>query len=184
MLRMFPGPGRRDPLRTRARGILTVAVLLAAMLGAVMLIVVVPLAIEWLDTRCRSVALLLDEPVVNQVCSVDLSGVGGLVGLAATIVIAGGAALVTYVVVPVRGPSLRQAAWPAALVGVVVGSLTWLFGSIAAVVLGQWLALGIVGSVFLALIWLDLVSRALLYGAALARLRRDRDRLTLGPPMI
>ena len=37
--------------------------------------------------------------------------------------------------------------------------------------------MGIVGSVFISLLWLYLVFQALMYGAAFARLRRDRDRV-------
>ncbi len=40
----------------------------------------------------------------------------------------------------------------------------------------QWLTLGIVGSVFISLIWFNLVFQALVYGAAFARLRRDDER--------
>jgi len=86
------------------------------------------------------------------------------------------AALVVYVVVPSHGATLRQAFWPALIVGVVIGAFTSLFGWLAPLLVRQWVALGIVGSVFIALVWLNLVFQALIYGAAYARLNRDRDR--------
>ena len=58
-----------------------------------------------------------------------------------------------------------------------IGGLTTLFGWIAPLIVRHWLTLGIVGSVFIALIWLNLVFQSLVYGAAFARLRRDRDRV-------
>ena len=94
------------------------------------------------------------------------------------------AALLVYVAIPPDGPSLRQAFWPALVVGVVVGLLTSLFGWIAPLLVRQWLTLGIVGSVFVSLVWFNLVFQALIYGAAFARLRRDRDRTWSGPPTI
>jgi uncharacterized BrkB/YihY/UPF0761 family membrane protein len=68
-------------------------------------------------------------------------------------------------------------------VGLATGLFTSLFGWIAPLLVRQWLALGIVGSVFIALVWLNLVFQALIYGAAFARLNRDRDRRT-APPVL
>jgi uncharacterized BrkB/YihY/UPF0761 family membrane protein len=61
-------------------------------------------------------------------------------------------------------------------VGLVIGAFTSLFGWVAPLLVRQWVALGIVGSVFIALVWLNLVFQALIYGAAWARLHRDHDR--------
>jgi uncharacterized BrkB/YihY/UPF0761 family membrane protein len=61
-------------------------------------------------------------------------------------------------------------------VGIIIGLLTSLFGWVAPLLVRQWLTLGIVGSVFISLVWFNLVFQALVYGAAFARLRRDRDR--------
>jgi uncharacterized BrkB/YihY/UPF0761 family membrane protein len=92
--------------------------------------------------------------------------------------------LMVYVVVPPDGPSFRQAFWPAVVIGLIIGLFTALFGWIAPLLVRHWLALGIVGSVFIALIWLNLVFQALIYGAAFARLRRDRDRVRRGAPRL
>lgn len=175
MQRMFPGPRSRDFLQTRIRGILAVVVILGGMLVAVMAVFLVPLATAWLDARCRELDAL-DVPLVVQACSVDLASIGALAAVAATIFVAFLAVLLVYVAIPPDGPTLRQALWPAAIVGTAVGIFTALFGLLAPFLVQQWLALGIVGSIFIALVWFNLVFQALLYGAAYARLRRDRGR--------
>jgi uncharacterized BrkB/YihY/UPF0761 family membrane protein len=183
MQRAFPGPRSRDFVHTRVRGILAVLVILGGMLGAVVAVLVVPLVSSWLDERCRDLGGL-DVPLVTQACGLDLVEVGGLVAIVATIVVASLAALLVYVAVPPDGPTLRQAFWPALIVGTAVGLFTSLFGLIAPFLVQQWLALGIVGSVFVSLVWFNLVFQALLYGAAYSRLRRDRERSRTRPPLL
>jgi uncharacterized BrkB/YihY/UPF0761 family membrane protein len=172
---MFPGPRTRDFIQTRIRGILAVVVTLGGMIAAIIAVLVVPLVSSWLDARCRDFDRL-DVPLLAQACDIDLVDIGGLLAIAATIIVATLAALLVYVAIPPDGPSPRQAALPALIAGTAVGLFTALFGLIAPFLVQQWLALGIVGSVFIALVWFDLVCQALLYGAAFARLRRDRDR--------
>ena len=177
MQRMFPGPSSRGLLQTRVRGIVTVVLILGSMLIAVVLLFAVPLVSEWLAARCGE----LDTSVlalVAQACAVDFGEVGAAIVIVATMAVAFLAALAVYVLVPSHGATLRQAFWPALVVGLLVGGLTSLFGWIAPLLVRQWLALGIAGSVFIALIWLNLVFKALLYGAAFARLNRDRARRT------
>lgn len=176
MQRMFPGPRSRDFLQTRVRGILAVVVILGGMLAAVLAVFMVPLVTAWLDARCRELDTI-ELPLVAQACDIDFVDLGAIVALVATIVIASLAALLVYVAIPPDGPTLRQALWPAFLVGTAVGLFTALFGLIAPFLVRQWLALGIVGSVFISLVWFNLVFQALLYGAAYARLRRDRQRV-------
>jgi membrane protein len=183
MARMFPGPGTRDFLQTRVRGVLTVVLILASMLAAVVLIFALPFLQQWLEARCAdldgvAVALLA------QACAIDFGSVGAGAAIVATMALAGLAALVVYVVVPQDGASLRQALPPALVVGAVIGLFTSLFGWLAPLLVRQWLTLGIVGSVFISLVWFNLVFQALLYGAAFARLRRDRERSRLGPPSL
>jgi membrane protein len=179
MQRMFPGPRSRDFLQTRIRGILAVVVILGGMLAAVIAVFLVPLATAWLDARCRELDAL-DVPLVAQACSIDLVDLGAIVAIVATVVVASLAALLVYVAIPPNGPTLRQALVPAAIAGTAVGLFTALFGLIAPYLVSQWLALGIVGSVFISLVWFNLVFQALLYGAAYARLRRDRHRTVTG----
>jgi membrane protein len=175
MQRMFPGPRSRDFLQTRIRGVLAVVVILGGMLAAVVAVFAVPLATAWLDERCRELDGL-DVPIVAQACSLGFVDVGAIVAIVATIVVASLAALLVYVAIPPDGPTLRQALWPAAIVGTAVGVFTALFGLVAPYLVTQWLALGVVGSIFISLVWFNLVFQALLYGAAYARLRRDRQR--------
>lgn len=181
MQRMFPGPGSRDFLQTRLRGVVTVVVVLGVLLLAVLLIFGLPLLNEWFDARCTAL-MALDLPLVAGACDIDIVQVTGAIGVVGAIGIAFLAVLMVYVVVPPDGPSLRQALWPAVIVGVVIGLFTSLFGWVAPLLVRHWLTLGIVGSVFISLVWFNLVFQALVYGAAFARLRRDRERARSGPP--
>jgi membrane protein len=183
MQRMFPGPRSRDVLQTRIRGVLAVVLILAGMLVAVVSVFVLPILSAWLTDRCLDLESL-DVPLLRQACQVDVADVGPFVAVAASVGVASLAALIVYIAVPPDGASLRQAAVPAVIVGTAIGLLTSLFGLIAPFLVQQWLALGVVGSVFVALVWLNLVFQALLYGAALARLRRDRERARSGPPTL
>ncbi len=156
-------------------------VVLGVLLLAVVLIFALPLINEWFDRRCAALGTL-DVPLLRSACDVDIAQVTGAIGVVGAVGIAFLAVLMVYVVVPPDGPSLRQAIWPAVIVGVVIGLFTSLFGWVAPLLLRQWLTLGIVGSVFISLIWFNLVFQALVYGAAFARLRRDRDRARNGAP--
>ena len=59
MQRMFPGPGGRDFFRTRINGVITVVLVLAVLLLAVVIIFLLPIVTEWLERRCRDLALSL-----------------------------------------------------------------------------------------------------------------------------
>jgi uncharacterized BrkB/YihY/UPF0761 family membrane protein len=180
---MFPGPRQRDFLRTRIRGVATVILILGSMLVAVMAIVVLPSVAAWLARRCHELADV--RPVlIEQLCALDFGGIGALAGVAASVTVAFLAALVAYSVIPPDGASLRQASLPAIAVGVAVGLFTSLFAWIAPLLVRQWSTLGLVGDVFIALVWFKLVFQALMYGAAFARLRRDRGRAWQGLPTI
>ena len=67
--------------------------------------------------------------------------------------------------------------------GAVIGLLTTLFSVVAPHLVSSYLTLGIVGSVFIALVWFNLVFQILLYGAAFARLRRDERRRAALPTL-
>jgi membrane protein len=181
MQRMFPGPRSRDFVQTRVRGVLAVVIALGGMLTAVIAVFVVPLLSAWLDARCRELGRL-ELPILAQACSLDFVEIGAAIVVAVTIALASLGTLLVYVAVPPDGPSIRQAVVPAFIVGTAIGLLTALFGLLAPFLVQQWLPLGIVGSVFIALVWFNLVFQALLYGAAYARLRRDRHRSGHGPP--
>mgnify|MGYP001817391129 CR=1 FL=1 len=176
MQRMFPGPGGRDFFRTRLNGVITVVLVLAVLVIAVIVIFALPLVTEWVERRCLEFATL-EAPVVDGFCSIDFAELSGAVAAVGAMGIAFGAVLTIYLVIPTDGPTFRQAFWPAVIVGLFIGGLTTLFGWIAPLIVRHWVALGIVGSVFISLLWLYLVFQALMYGAAFARLRRDRDRV-------
>ncbi len=176
MQRMFPGPGGRDFFRTRLNGVITVVLVLGTLLVAVVVVFGLPFVTQWIDSRCRELRSL-DVAVVDGFCAIDFAEVTGAIAVVGAMGIAFGAVLTIYLVIPTDGPSFRQAFWPAVLVGLAIGGLTSLFGWIAPLLVRHWVALGIVGSVFISLLWLYLVFQALMYGAAFARLRRDRDRV-------
>jgi membrane protein len=181
MQRLFPGPGGRDFLNTRIRGVVTVVFILGSMLAAVVVVFALPLLTDALNDRCTRVQESASA-VIRDICSIDLVQIGGVIQLVGVIGVAILAALVVYVAVPPNGPTLRQALLPAIIAGTGIGLFTALFGLVAPYLVRQWLTLGLVGSVFIALIWFNLVFQALVYGAAFARVRRDRDRLRDGPP--
>lgn len=183
MERMFPGPGTRDFLQTRLRGLLTVVLILGTLLVAVVLVFLLPLATNWLEGRCLALDGLRN-PLIEQLCTIDLVQVSGAVAAVAAMGLAFLIALVVYVGIPTSGPTVAQAFWPAVVVGIVIGLLTSFFGLIAPLLVRHWVALGTVGSVFIALIWFNLVFQALVYGAAFTRIRRDRDRTRSGPPLL
>lgn len=181
--RMFPGPTSRDFLQTRLRGILAVVLILGAMLTAVVIIFVLPFIVEWIQRRCLALNGLR-SPFLEELCTIDLAQVSGALAAVGAIAVAFFLALVVYVAIPPNGPTVRQALWPALAVGIAIGLLTSLFGIIAPLLARNWLALGTVGSVFIALLWFNLVFQALILGAAFARLRRDRERRRVGPPRL
>jgi uncharacterized BrkB/YihY/UPF0761 family membrane protein len=163
MQRMFPGPTVRDIVATRIRGIAAVALVMAGLFAAV------------------GVALVV--PVVTGTFDLDIGELSAFLGPLAACAVAAAACEVVYVTVPPDGPSVREAAVPALLAGLAIGLLTTLFGLVAPLAVRGAAALGLLGAVFGALVWFDLVFQALLFGGALARLRRDRRR-SKSPPRI
>ena len=75
-------------------------------------------------------------------------------------------------------------ALPALVAGLGIGLLTSLFGLLAPLLIRGFAALGVITSVFAALVWFNLLFQILLYGAAFARIRRDRELLRRVPPAI
>jgi len=179
MQRMFPGPGGRDFLRTRLRGAITVVVVLGVLILAIGVIFILPFLTEWIGARCRDLAVLRDLDL-GEICGVDLQQISGAIGIVGAMGVAFLMALGVYVAIPIDGPSVREAFVPAIAVGIIIGGFTGLFGWIAPLLVRNWLTLGIVGNVFIALIWLNLTFQALIYGAAFARLRRDHGRVRRG----
>jgi uncharacterized BrkB/YihY/UPF0761 family membrane protein len=84
--------------------------------------------------------------------------------------------LAIYRLVPTAPPSLRAATPPAIVAGIGIGLLTNLFGVLAPLLIGGLSGLGVIATAFGLLIWLNFGYQILLFGAAWARLRRDRER--------
>jgi membrane protein len=183
MQRMFPGPGSRDFFQTRLRGVLAVVLILGSMLAAVIMLFVLPTVVSTISDVCTKVTTT-DLPTLQAICTIDLGRISEAIGPVAAMGVAFLAAIFVYVAIPPDGPTFRQAFGPAVIAGIGIGLLTSLFGWVAPLLVRQWAGLGIVGSVFVALIWFNLVFQLLLYGAALARLHRDHDRVRTGPPSI
>lgn len=154
MRRIFEGGGIRGQFDRRARGIITIIVLVGVMSGTILLSSV------W--------------AVINQLVG-DLAiwryGVP-LIALFLFVLLV----LAIYLLVPTAPPSARAALPPAMVAGIAIGLLTNLFGVLAPLLIGGLSGLGVIATAFGVLIWLNLSYQILLYGAAWARLRRDRER--------
>lgn len=154
MRRIFIGGGIRGEFSRRARGVITVVVLIALVLGTVSL---------------SGLWAFLDEfvgglAVWRFVVPVLALGIMILVVLA------------VYLLVPTAPPSVRAAVPPAIAAGFGIGLLTNLFGVLAPLLIGGLSGFGVIATVFGALIWLNFSYQILLFGAAWARVRRDRER--------
>lgn len=154
MRRLFSGGGVRNELSRRVRGVITIVVLIGVMAGTVSL---------------SGVWVLLDQLV------------GGLLfwrylapALALAVMVL--VVLSVYRLVPTAPPSLRAALPPAIVAGVGIGILTDVFSLLAPLLIGGLSGFGVIAAVFGALVWLNFSYQILLYGAAWARVRRDRQR--------
>jgi uncharacterized BrkB/YihY/UPF0761 family membrane protein len=181
VMHMFPGSGQRSFLQRRLRGLMAVVLLLGSMLVAVVVVFALPFVVEWLERRCAALDGLR-IPLLEQACAAHLGSIGGIGAMLTSVAVATAAALLVYVIVPTNGASLRQASLPALAAGIAIGLLTSLFGLVAPYVVREWLTLGILGGVFIALLWFRLVFLILLVGAGWARMRRDGDRRMEAPP--
>ncbi len=154
MERLFPGPRRRDPIMGRVRGVIAVAVVVGSILAA--FLVNSAVTILWGVIKADVGELL---PAVTPTMSI----------LVAAIV-----AWIVYVIVPSDTPGWRAAFLPAVAAGTLMGLITSLFGLVAPYLVGGFAGLGVLASVFVALVWFNWTFQILLYGGAWARLRRDR----------
>jgi len=154
MRRIFTGGGMRGQFDRRARGLITILVLIAVLVGTVLLSGVLSTINNYVDDFAFWRYLL---PIIT---------------LAVFVLVV----LAIYKLVPTAPPSLRAALPPALLAGVGIGLLTSLFGILAPLLLGSLSALGVIATAFGVLIWLNFSFQILLYGAAWARLRRDIER--------
>jgi membrane protein len=156
MQRLFPGPGRVDPIKSRIRGVAAVVLIVGAVLIAFIA-----------STTLTVFARLIQVPGIDALPFITplLTIVGGIV-----------VAFLTYLLVPPDPPGPRAASLPAVLAGSAIGVLTALFGFFAPLLVQGFIGLGVIASVFIALVWFNWVFQFLLYGGAFARMRRDRER--------
>jgi uncharacterized BrkB/YihY/UPF0761 family membrane protein len=155
--RFFPAPRGRDPLRGRVRGVIATGVVVAAVLAAF----VASAAISVINTDVLKIHADGLLPIVSPLVAV---GAAWLVCLAC------------YLLLPVRPPHWRAALVPAIVAGTAIGLLTSLFGVLAPILVGGFTSLGVIASVFIALVWLNWLFQAVLLGAAYAHQRDVQQR--------
>jgi membrane protein len=153
MRRIFSGGGLRNEFSRRIRGFATIVILLLVIVGTVSL---------------GGLWAALDE-LVGELSVWRYAA--PLLSLVVMVLIA----LVVYLVVPTAPPSLRAAFWPAVAAGFGIGLLTNLFSLLAPLLIGGMAGFGVIATVFGALVWLNFSYQILLFGAAWARVRRDRE---------
>lgn len=153
MRRIFPGGGRRGEVARRVRGVLTVFVLVALVVGTILL----------------SGLWALLHQVVGELYVWRWAAPA--IALAVMILVV----LAVYRFVPTRPPSWRAALLPAIVAGTAIGLLTDLFSLLTPLLIGGLAGLGVIATVFGALVWLNFSYQILFYGAAWARVRRDLE---------
>ena len=153
MRRTFSGGGLRNEIDRRLRGFATIVILVLLIIGTVSL---------------GGVWAFLDQLVGDLAIWRYLAP---LLTIGVMILVA----LLVYLLVPTAPPSLRAASWPAVVAGFGIGLLTDLFSVLAPLLIGGLSGFGIIATVFGVLVWLNFSYQILLYGAAWARVRRDRE---------
>ncbi|MDL2334520.1 MAG: YihY/virulence factor BrkB family protein [Chloroflexota bacterium] len=152
MRRLFSGGGVRNEFSRRVRGAITIAILVALIVGTISL---------------SGIWVTLDQLVGGLFFWRYLAPALALVVMVLVV-------LAVYCLVPTAPPSLRAALPPAIAAGLGIGLLTDLFSLLAPLLIGGMAGFGIVAAVFGALVWLNFSYQILLFGAAWARVRRDR----------
>jgi membrane protein len=162
--RFFPARRGRDPVMGRVRGFIAVALVVLAVLVAFAASTFASLVVGFLHLTVDGFV-----PFVSPLVAV---GVASVVCFAC------------YRLVPVQPPAWRVTVRPAFIAGVAIGLLTSLFGALAPLLVAGFTGLGVIASVFVALVWLGWVFQFLLYGAAYARARDVHLRKSTGAPRI
>lgn len=151
MARIFESELRRDPLQRGVRGVLSV-LLLAAVVGGV--VTISHLAPSLGPAGLRGVAIgaeLLSSTIGAGLASIVLFSVG---------------IAIIYRIVPTNQPAWRMIGRPALVVGTFAAIFTAVFSVITPQLVGALQVYGAFVAVFAAMIWLSVVSQALLIGAA------------------
>jgi YihY family inner membrane protein len=156
--RVFADRQERNVFRRTARGFISVAGLVGAIVALIVGGSLAAAAEALLPSSSPSLALV--GRVLRSVPVVAAIGV---------VVIA-----IVYRVVPPRSPSWRAIWLPAIVAGVGVVALSQLFLFVAPRLIGAALVAGSLATAFIALAWLSFTFQALLLGAAWVRVRDDR----------
>jgi membrane protein len=153
--RTIPGGHPENPVLARVRGVAAVGIVVIAALIAFSLSVLGSVV---------SLGPLL--PIASPVLAVAVSSL---------------LCLTVYLVLPNERPTVRDAAPAALAAGTGIGLLTTGFGVLAPLLVQGFMALGVIASVFVALVWFNWTFQIMLMGASYARLRRDGFGAAAGP---
>lgn len=159
MRRLFPGGHIRGFVERRVRGVVAVLVLVGLVVGTILL--------GGLWAFIEGLLGELEDGLLLW-----------LIGTAVSLVVMIAVVLVVYRFVPTAPPTVRAALPPAIVAGVGIGLLTNLFTYLAPLLVGGLAAFGVLAAIFGAFVWLNFCFQMLLFGAAWARYRRDRQKLT------
>jgi membrane protein len=155
--RIYSDTPERDIVRRTARGFLVVGLLAAVILGFVV---------------AATLAAAVDAATPG-----DIPFASSLAALAGSlpflILVAIGAVLIVYRVLPPKAPAWRSALVPAVAAGVGIVVLTQIFTFLVPRLVGVAALAGSLASAFIALAWLSFSYQALLYGAAWVRVREE-----------
>lgn len=162
MRRLFPGGAVRGFIERRLRGVLAIVVLVALVMGVILL---------------GGLGAIIDTFAGD----VQDHFVWHLIGPGLSLVVMILVVLIVYRFVPTAPPTVRAALPPAIVAGIGIGLLTSLFTLLAPLLIGGLAAFGVLAAVFGAFVWLNFCFQILLFGAAWARYRRDRQNLEAQP---
>lgn len=162
--RFFPARHGRDPVMGRVRGFVAVAIVVVSVLAAF--------------------AASTAASVIVTFLHLQVDGILPFVSPLVAVVIAWVVCLACYLLVPIQPPAWRAALRPAVIAGTAIGLLTSFFGALAPLLVAGFTGLGVIASVFVALVWLNWTFQAVLLGAAYARARDVQGRSPISPPRV
>jgi membrane protein len=156
--RIFAETPERDVVQRTARGLIVVVLIGLAIVAFVVLV---------------SLAAYLDAVAPTEIPIASLL-VSTLRSVWFLMLLAIGAVLATYRLLPAKTPRWRSALIPAIVVGIAVAILSQVFTVLLPRLVGVAALAGSLASAFIALAWLSFTFQALLYGAAWVRVRDER----------
>jgi membrane protein len=151
MARIFESTRRRDPLRRSMLGVVSV-LLLATMIGAGIVVSNVATGLAGNGLPGSAVGSAILSTMIGA-------------GVASVVAFSAGVAII-YRLLPTNQPGWRMIARPAVAVGTFAALFTALFSVLTPQLVGSLQVYGAFVAVFAAMIWLSLISQALMLGAA------------------